>query len=145
MILKALSLFLIKIDSPKINYELFTEDKDNTKLNSLNYEPNVHSFIGLSVSNKFATFSGSFQNRDTDKEDVDASKLFDLQFIGQYNNYLWQIYYQNYQGLYITDSETLKSSLPKANSWSYGAGIKYFSKEGFKLKQSHGNYSKKKK
>lgn len=143
--IKGLESFSISSEVPKISYELVTKDKNNDRLDSLNYEPNVHSFTGLSVSNKYTSATISFQNKDNDKKDIEASKLFDLQFLGHYENYLWEIYYQNYQGLYITDSKLLSSDLPKANSWSYGTGVKYFSKEGFKLKSSHGNFSENKK
>jgi hypothetical protein len=143
--IKDLDFYSFEIENPNISYELKTKDKNDDYLDQLNYEPNVHSFTGVSIGNKYGAIFLSSQNEEKEKSHVKASKLFDIQFMGHVKNYLWELNYQNYQGLYITDSEIEGSDLPTANSWSYGISIKHFSKKDFSLKDSIGNFSKNKK
>jgi hypothetical protein len=144
--IKGLDFYSIDLENPKISYELKTKDSDNNNLDTLNYEPNVNGFTGVSLGNEYGSVFLSIQNKENEESnnEVDSSKLFDLQFMGHFKNHLWEVNYQNYQGLYITDSDLIGSNLPKANSWSYGASVKHFSKDNFSVKQSIGNFSKNK-
>lgn len=143
--IKGLEFYSIELDNPRISYELNVKDENNNNLDELKYEPNVHNFTGVSIGNKYGSIFLSAQGQEEEKSEVEASKLFDIQFMGYYKDYLWETYYQNYQGLYITDTNFIANSLPKVNSWSYGVSIKHFTRKDFSLKDSVGNFSKNKK
>ena len=62
----------------------------------------------------------------------EESDLFDLQLSGAYDNYLWDLYYQNYIGIYVTDQDNIaEANLPRVNSFSYGLGFKYFFSDNY--------------
>ncbi|MBT4791369.1 MAG: hypothetical protein HON90_07345, partial [Halobacteriovoraceae bacterium] len=63
-------------ESPNISYTLTNKDTDNNELDKLIYEPNVHSFTGIAVSNDYGTLSLSAQNIDQEKSHIDSSTLF---------------------------------------------------------------------
>ena len=143
--IKGIDSYSIFQEQPSISYELVTKDKNNNELSELNYEPVVSSFLGLSVTYKGYGASFTYQNDDENKEGIEESDLFDFQLRGIKNRYLWEVYYQNYHGLYISDSiNVLSSDQPKASSYSYGFDIKYFTKKDFDLSHSFSNFAAKK-
>jgi hypothetical protein len=145
--IKGIDYYSYFIQSPRIEYTIKALDESDS-FEELKYTPHVGSFTGLSVGTKLASISIAFQNENEADSDVEESDLFDIQISSVYQNFLWNIYYQNYQGLYLTDSneidEDIANNFEKANSFSYGFGIKYFGREGFSAKNSQSSYSKKK-
>ncbi|MEE2671475.1 MAG: DUF4421 family protein [Bdellovibrionota bacterium] len=136
-------------EAPNISYELaidsdtdgLEEDKDK-----LSYEPVISGFQGMAVKTKWLTFSLAVQQKDDKLKDFEESRLFDFQVFGLYKNFHWELYYQNYQGLYITQDDIVADdNLPKANSYSYGASIHHFSNDDFNLSESFSSVQKKKK
>jgi hypothetical protein len=139
--IKVLDSYSLYSELPSISYDLKTKDDNNNDLALLSYKPHVSSFLGFSATIENIGLSFVYQNEDEDKLDVQESDLFDLQFQGAYNKVLWNLYYQNYHGLYITDSDIDSSNLPTAHSYTYGLGIKYFTKDSYSLKKSLSNFS----
>lgn len=138
--IRGVESYAISIENPSINYDL-TNDKTAKKIY---YRPNVHSFTGLSINTPSLGGAITTQNKDQEKLHTKASNLMDLQLFGQFKNHIWEAYYQNYQGLYITDSETVSPNLSSANSWSYGLSVKRFTKKEFSLNKSFAYFSKNK-
>ena len=142
---KKLENFSFEIQSPEIKYDLRSLDEKNDEVEKrLLYVPNVHSFTALSIGTEFTDITLTTQNNDKDKANKGKSKVFDIQVLGYKKNYLWEAYYQNYQGLYITE-DTTSSDLPSANAWSYGVSVKQFFSKKFDLKKSISNFSYSKK
>lgn len=126
--------------NPSISYELKATNEQNNSLNELNFIPHISSFTGFSVSKGQLEFSLIFQNQDQEKKGVRESELFDIQLMGTFNKHLWEIYYQNYHGLYVTDGDVPTNDLPRANSFSYGASMKHFFRDGYIVDRSFGNF-----
>lgn len=140
--IKGIDSYSIFTEKPNIEYELKSDDNDNS-LGKLSYQPVISSFLGLSATANDISLSFVYQNEDDENESIQESTLFDIQLEGVYKKSLWSLFYQNYQGLYITDSE-IASDLPQANSWNYGFGIKYFTNDSYNPKHSLKNFSLKK-
>jgi hypothetical protein len=142
--IKRVDSYSLYAEIPTISYDLKTKDDNNNNLSEVNYRPHVSSFLGVSLAMDNISASIVYQNEDEDKGDVEESDLFDIQFQGAYNRILWNLYYQNYHGLYITDADINSSDLPTANSFTYGLGLKYFTNKDYSLKNSLSNFSNKK-
>lgn len=136
-----LESFSVFSQHPRVGYELKNKDTDA----KLNYEPNVHSFTGVSVSTDLIGLSLAYQEVDEDKEHIEPSNLFDIQIFGKYKNHMWEVFYQNYQGLFISENKVLENNLESANSWTYGFGVKKFLRSSYKMSDSFGDFAKKKK
>ena len=136
--IEGLKYYTLEISTPSIQYELKPEQDTLSSNNIINYKPNVHSFSGVSFGTDYGALTLMVQNNDEDKKEFGATKVVDLQIIGNKKNFLWEAFYQNYQGLYITDSD-FSNDLPTADSWSYGVSIKQFFRKGFNLKKSFRN------
>lgn len=140
-----LDSYSIFVENPSINYKLATKDENGNDLNELNYKPVISSFNGMSFTVEDITVSLSIQAKDKKLEEFKESRLFDLQFYGVYKKLMWELYYQNYQGLYIDDDDQISTdNLPTANSYSYGANIRFFTKDEFKPKKSFSSFTDKK-
>jgi len=139
--IKSIESYGIFMQRPNLEYELKTEDDAGNTLNNLKYKPHLSSFIGFSVGIKEIELALSIQNEDENNSYAKESDLFDVQLMGTFDNHLWELYYQNYQGLYITNSILLDSELPKANSLSYGFNMKYFTKDKYFADHSIANFS----
>lgn len=130
----------IYVELPSIDYELYTEDDNGNELDTLTYSPIVSSFYGIAVDTKWAGFALSIQNPESEYELFEESKLFDLQFFGVFNKFEWELYYQKYEGLYISQEEEVSvGSRPAANARSYGFELRYFIKDDFDPKASFGS------
>lgn len=145
--IKGIDYYSFFIQSPKVEYSIKPlNKKDNFE--TLKYTPHVGAFTGVSVGTKLASLSIAFQNEDEKDTDVEESDLFDIQLSSVYQNFLWNIYYQNYSGLYLTEDEDIdqdiENNFKKANSFAYGLGVKYFTKEGYSARNSLGSYTKNK-
>lgn len=133
------------VEAPSIEYELATQDDDGNELDTLTYTPIVSNFNGFAVDTKWIGFALSIQNSESEYELFEESKLLDLQFFGTYKRFEWEVYYQNYQGLYITqEDEVAIGSRPAADSYSYGAALRYFVDEDFDPNVSFGSIQSKK-
>lgn len=139
--ISALDSMSAYIQKPTFEYTLSALDSDNKDTDTIYYKPHISSFSGISLSKGMYSLSLSVQNEDEENADVRESDLLDFQVMGFYKNFLWEAYYQKYDGLYITDSNFVASDLPKANATSVGVEVKYFSKEGFELKKSLSSFS----
>lgn len=138
--IKGIDSYSFSVQNPAIIYELRTLDENNNTKEELNYIPNVSSFTGLSFSKGPIELSVVYQNRDDNKKIAEESELFDIQLMGTFNKHLWQIYYQNYHGLYITDNDIVTADLPRVNAYSYGASMKHFTRDGYIVDRSYSNF-----
>lgn len=138
--IKTLDSYALTIQNPTISYELEAQDSASNSFNQLKYIPHISSFTGITIATKQVEFGISFQNNDEDKEFAQESKLLDLQLMGTFNKHLWQVYYQNYQGLYITDSSVENSNQPRANSYAWGGEMTHFTRNGYIVDRSLGNF-----
>lgn len=143
--IKGINNYSYYIQRPEIKYILKHNEK-NTQYDELVYKPHISGFSGISASNKNLTLALAFQNEDENNKNIEESDLFDIQLSGVRKNYLWEIYYQNYQGIYINDKDEdiNETNLPRANSYSYGLGFKKFTRDNYTLEKSLASYSKQK-
>ena len=143
--IKGLKSYSIFSERPNLSYRLTTKYAGNNELKTLTYTPNTMSFSGMSFANEQFGIAISTEASSTETEGIKPTEVLDIQFQGSLDNKLVEIYYQNYQNLYISDSNLIGNSLPKADSWAYGIGVKHFTKENFELNKSYSNNSHHKK
>lgn len=133
------------LENPSIKYTLKADDSNSE---NLSYEPNITGFTALSFQTEMLSIGVSVQspNKDPEVSQLDKSEVFDLQFIGIFKELLWELYYQNYQGLYFKEGSSLdlNSLDSRADSYNYGFSLKYFSNKDFRPTKSLGSFSKKK-
>lgn len=139
--------YQISGEQPDIRYKLQIEPDKNSD-DDIFYKPNLNSFTGVSVSTEHLSLGVSVESPNTDEEDdlYEKSNVVDVQLVGVYGKVLWDLYYQNYQGLYILEDEDLidKGQSPEADSFNYGIEIKYFSSDKYSIRHSLGNFASKK-
>lgn len=138
--------YKIVLEGSQLSYTFKNDDdNDNPEFDKFEYEPNLNTMTSFSLGTKYVDIGFTFEGeRENSKDDIyDPTNVFDIQLLGVYKNFLWEAYYQNYQGLYILDDEELGelSEQPRANSHSHGLHVKYFTKEGIDIKKSLGHFS----
>jgi hypothetical protein len=136
--------------TPIISYKLHSDnDQNNNQEDILEYKPNTQTFVGFSLVFKYFDIGFITESKDDNKkeDELPKSEIFDLQFIGLYQDVLWEVYYQNYGKLFIFNDSNLASD-PDAsvNTYSYGINLKKFTRKGFNPNHSlmHLKYEKEK-
>ena len=62
----------------------------------------------MSIGTKYFDIGFATEGEAQKKEAVfEKTEVFDIQLVGVYKNVLWDVFYQNYQGLYIVDFDLL--------------------------------------
>lgn len=135
--LKSISL---NSTTPVINYKLHSDnDQNNNQEDILEFTPNTQNFLGLTLGFKYFDISLNTKASNTEKKEeiLPRSEVFDLQFIGLYNDILWELYYQNYGKLFVfNDSDLAKDPDAFANTYSYGVNLKKFTRKDFNASHS---------
>lgn len=134
------------IYSPKNSFKLKKKDSNDKTLEELLYEPKVPSYSGVTLSAYNISLSAAYQNPKSENDVIEESEVFDIQLSGVFSKIKWDLYYQNYHGLYISENQNIDESNEKvASSYSYGLNLYYFTKDGYNPQQSLGDYNYKKK
>ncbi|MBD67146.1 MAG: hypothetical protein CME62_18240 [Halobacteriovoraceae bacterium] len=135
--IKGIDYYSFFIQKPNITYE-FINEKDG---GNLKFEPQISSFSGLAVGTEHLDITLAFKQQE--EHEVKESQALDLQFSGLWKSYYWDLYYQNYQGLYLKDEESeLILQERRSNAYSYGLGFKYFFNENYNPKKSLASHKK---
>ncbi|MCT4643075.1 MAG: hypothetical protein N4A33_12360 [Bacteriovoracaceae bacterium] len=119
---------------PYLEYEFKNEIKSggNTKLS-----PTRSTINGIAVKRKGFTYGIGYLQEDEKKDKISSDKkttFFDLQLFTDMDKFLVSAYYQNYQGFFVNENETINlNQRHDISTVSYGINIKYFSKKGYDL------------
>jgi hypothetical protein len=98
--------------SPSLNYEFSNSTEED---NSFRYAPNQSQAQGLEIAFKDFTIALTEMDSIGHTEDVrGTSHLSDYQMYGIYKQFIWDAYYQSYQGFFIEESSF--ASLESYNS-----------------------------
>lgn len=143
--------YSIGVENPQVKYEL-KQDENESESGDLFYEPNLNAFTSVAINSEHFSLGVAVESSNSsEKEDeFEKTNVFDLQLLGVFDRYLWEVFYQNHQGLYILedsldDDPSLEpGDFPAANSFNYGIGVKYFTKKDFNLRNSLSYFSLKK-
>lgn len=143
---KYLNSFSVYAETPQINYQLVELGEKRKQLSKLQYRPVVNSFQGMSFATPYFSVGYGFQVENKKNEDLKASNLYDFQIYDYLGNFIWEVYYQDYEGLYISEDKILTTTnLPLADSTSYGLELRYFTDKSFSAEESFSNFSNNKK
>jgi len=140
--------YQIGAEFPDLNYVLNKSESNENKKKLLSYEANLNSISSFSLGTKNIDIALSFESKSTGtpKDELDKTTVFDLQLMGhKRKKFLWELYYQNYQGLYIIDKDDELEAANKdyrASSYSYGLNLKYFTKDDYDVKKSFSHFGK---
>jgi hypothetical protein len=139
------------IQTPRTEFKFSsqkTEDDDKKELFS--YLPNVTSLTGISVSKDWLSLGFTIQT-ERNEDEIEETRVrgntnfFDVQLMGRYQQFVGEIFYQNYHGFYLEDSnDTLLDSAPTVSTYSYGTNLRYFFNPEFNVGNSfnHFNHAK---
>lgn len=138
----------VGLEVPFISYNLKDLPGEGSSFSEqLNYEPNSQSFIKISAGFTDFNISLSFENKGGDEKenDLQTSKIFDLQFVGVFKRVFWEAYYQNYHDLFVSDkSGNADFEQPSVSSYNYGIDLTYFNNESFQPQRTFSHFGIKK-
>lgn len=132
----------------RIKYVLKDTPSEGPETNEqLHYLPNSKNLLTLGLSfNDFAiSLTTDIAGYALEEVELEETNSLDVQLFIERGNYLWQLFYQNYLGLYIQKEDQLDSkATDRANSYSYGLGFSYYSNDRFKIKHAFSTFEFKK-
>lgn len=143
--------YQIGIVSPRIEYNLRDITGEGEEFNEeLNYLSNNRSYYNLGLSFDALTISLSAKTSANESEDnsLNETSGLDLQLFGLHKKMLWQVFYQNYFGLFISPSDTIDERASNdftANTYTYGGSITLFNRDNFDPRDSFGFFELRKK
>lgn len=128
------------------SYTLQNQDGDKDIGRKIEILPNLNTSTGISITYDKLSASLSIRDKATEdlpKPDLEQSEVFDFQLQTSFKNHFIEIYYQNYQGLYVEYDGTAMDTSNTISTTNYGISIKKFTKVDFSLDESYMHFSNK--